>query len=102
VNSDVLYDDSRLTIHDSLKWGLFMYNKLLSLKDTESVRLEYQCEECWYIVHKPLMGEDISLYLDRWNDYLTLNCPSCGEKTMIMSGLFSEEEWVVLHKYAEG
>lgn len=80
----------------------FMYNKLLKLKETGSVRLEYQCEECACIVHKPLMGEDISLYLDKWDDYLTLNCPFCGGKTMVMSDLFSEEEWMALHKYAEG
>ena len=79
-----------------------MYNKLLKLKETDSVRLEYQCEECGYIIYKPVTGEDISIYLDNWHDYLTLNCPFCVRKTMSLSDLFSEEEWVALHKYAEG
>lgn len=79
-----------------------MYNKLLKLKETGSIRLEYCCEECGYMVYKPVIGEDISVYLDRWDDYLNLDCPFCRGKTMILAGLYSEEEWVALHKYAEG
>lgn len=79
-----------------------MYNKLLKLKETGSVRLEYQCKECGYILYKPLIGDDFISYIEKWNDCLTFICPSCTEKSMNLSDLWSEEEWISLHKYPEG
>ena len=79
-----------------------MYKKLSALKPSGAARLEYQCRECGYEIYKPLMGDDIELYLKNWNDYLLLTCPSCSTKTMDIAEIWSEEEWVKSHKYAEG
>jgi predicted RNA-binding Zn-ribbon protein involved in translation (DUF1610 family) len=79
-----------------------MYNKLLKLKETGSARLEYKCDQCGYILYKPLIGDDLIFYIEKWNDCLIFICPSCTEKSMNLSDLWSEEEWISLHKYSEG
>jgi hypothetical protein len=79
-----------------------MYNKLLEIKQDGIARVEYQCKECGYMLYKPVMGEDFLSYLEKWDNYLVLNCPCCDEKSMNLVDLWSEKEWLKIHKYAEG
>lgn len=77
-----------------------IFKKLQELKDNDIIKSVYQCKECGYIINKPIMKEEINLYLENPDKYKIFHCHNCSEKTMEIIEVWSEEDWLKTNKYA--
>lgn len=70
-----------------------------SLRTCSSIKAEYQCEQCSYMVFRSITQPEMDVILRDHGIIEPLYCPTCDKESVKIIEVSSEEDWYRKYPY---